>query len=61
MSPAIRAALRQLPLVGENASGPLGPGLLARGLLGAIIRELQAGLADPDHVVRVESQAAHIQ
>jgi Imm-5 like putative immunity protein len=46
MSAAARAALRQLPPVGENSSGPLGPGLLARGLLGTIIRDLQAGLAD---------------
>ena len=45
MSASTRAALRQLPLVGENRSGPLGPGLLASGLLGAIIRELQAGVA----------------
>jgi hypothetical protein len=44
MSPAVRAALRQLPSVGENRSGPLGPGLLASGLLGSIIRDLQAGL-----------------
>jgi hypothetical protein len=44
MSAAARAALRQLPPVGENASGPLGPGLLASGLLGTIIRDLQAGL-----------------
>ena len=47
MSPAARVALRQLPLLGENASGPLGPGLLARGLLGAVIRDLQAALAAP--------------
>jgi hypothetical protein len=46
MSAPIRAALRTLPPVGENRSGPLGPGLLASGLLGAIIRDLQAGLAD---------------
>ncbi len=46
MSPGARTALRQLPPVGENASGPLGPGLLASGLLGTIIRDLQAGLAD---------------
>jgi hypothetical protein len=45
MSPATRTALRQLPPVGENRSGPLGPGLLASGLLGTIIRDLQAGLA----------------
>jgi hypothetical protein len=47
MSTAARAALRQLPPVGENPSGPLGPGLLASGELGTIIRELQARLADP--------------
>src|SRR6201990_2728678 len=33
MSTAARAALRQLPPVGENASGPLGPGPLAARLL----------------------------
>jgi hypothetical protein len=46
MSAAVRHALRQLPPVGEDRSGPLGPGLLASGLLGSVIRELQAGLAD---------------
>lgn len=46
LSTAARAALRQLPPVGENSSGPLGPGLLASGVLGAIIRDLQASLAD---------------
>jgi hypothetical protein len=45
ISTPARAALRQLPPVGENSSGPLGPGLLASGLLGTIIRDLQAGLA----------------
>jgi hypothetical protein len=45
MSGAVRAALRALPAVGENASGPLGPGLLASGDVGAIVRELQARLA----------------
>lgn len=45
MSAEVRAALRTLPPVGENSSGPLGPGLLASGQIGAIIRELQAGLA----------------
>lgn len=49
VSQPARAALRQLPPVGENASGPIGPGLLASGLLGTIIRDLQAGLADPGH------------
>jgi hypothetical protein len=51
MSPATRAALRQLPRVGDNSSGPLGPGLLASGLLGTIIRELQRSLAAADHAL----------
>jgi hypothetical protein len=46
MSPAVRAALQQLPRVGENSSGPLGPGLLASGLLGTIVSDLQSGLAE---------------
>ena len=45
MSAEVRAALRAVPLVGENKSGPLGPGRLASGQLGTIIRDLQAGLA----------------
>jgi hypothetical protein len=45
MTAATRDALRRLPPVGENPSGPLGPGLLASGRLGAIVRELQVGLA----------------
>ena len=49
MSAAARAAVQQLPPVGENSSGPLGPGLLASGVLGTIIRHLQASLADPDN------------
>ena len=50
MSAEVRAALRSLPPIGENLSGPLGPGLLASGQLGTIIRNLQAGLTqhDPD-------------
>jgi hypothetical protein len=44
LSPTVRAALRQLPPVGERRDGPLGPGLLARGVLGTIVRDLQAGL-----------------
>ena len=47
MSAQVRAALRTLPPVGENSSGPLGSGLLARGQLGMIIRALQSGLAQP--------------
>jgi hypothetical protein len=46
MSTQVCAALRALPAVGENRSGPLGPGLLASGQLGTIIRTLQAGLAN---------------
>lgn len=44
MSAEVRAALRTLPPVGENSSGPLGPGLLSSGQLRTIIRGLQAGL-----------------
>jgi hypothetical protein len=44
MTAAVRAALRKLPLIGTNTAGPLGPGLLASGVLGSIIRELQGGL-----------------
>jgi hypothetical protein len=47
-SAAVRAALQALPPIGTNRSGPLGPGLLASGLCGTIIRELQRGLADPN-------------
>lgn len=45
MSPEVRAALRALPPVGEDSRGPLGPGLLASGELGTIIRRLQADLS----------------
>ena len=37
-SAEVRVALQSLPPVGENRSGPLGPGLLASGELGQIIR-----------------------
>ncbi len=47
MSASVAAALAQLPPLGQNSSGPLGPGLLASGLLGTIIHNLQAALADP--------------
>ena len=49
MSAEVRVALRALPRIGENSAGPLGPGLLASGQIGKIVRELQAGLmlADP--------------
>jgi hypothetical protein len=45
LSPEAKTALRQLPLLGEDTSGPLGPGLLSRGVLAANIRAIQAGLA----------------
>jgi hypothetical protein len=48
MSAPVKAALQLLPPLGEDSSGPLGPGLLASDLQGTIIRDLQAGLADPD-------------
>jgi immunity protein 5 of polymorphic toxin system len=47
MSAPVRDALRQLPPLGEDSAGPLGPGLLASGLQGRIIRDLQAGLSAP--------------
>jgi hypothetical protein len=48
MTAEVRAALRALPPVGENASSPLGPGSSHRAKLGTIVRKLQAGLAEPD-------------
>jgi len=48
MSTTVRAVLRALPPVGENASGPLGPGLLASGQLARVIRAVQAGLTKAD-------------
>lgn len=44
LSESERSALRRLPLVGTDSSGPLGVGLLSRGILGSTIREIQAGL-----------------
>jgi hypothetical protein len=42
MSAETRSALASLPLLGEDSAGPLGPGLLASGILGSIIRRIQA-------------------
>ena len=49
-----RSALRRLPLVGEDTAGPLGAGLLASGILGSIIREIQVAIggASPQKDVR---------
>lgn len=44
MSEPVRSALRRLPLLGEDSSGPLGAGLLASGVLGSTIRTLQTAL-----------------
>jgi len=52
MSAPVQAALRLLPPVGEDSCGPLGPGLLASGLQGTIIRDLQGAMADPDLAFR---------
>jgi len=47
MTDDVRAALRRLPRLGEDRSGPLGPGLLASGMLGDAIREIQDALRTP--------------
>jgi hypothetical protein len=44
LSEPVRAALRRLPLLGADSSGPLGAGLLASGALGRYIRLIQAAL-----------------
>lgn len=45
MSERERAVLRLLPPLGADSSGPLGEGLLSRGVLGSTIREIQARIA----------------
>ncbi|MBM7829901.1 hypothetical protein JOE59_000606 [Agromyces cerinus] len=44
MTDETKSALRQLPPVGEDTAGPLGSGLLASGILGSTIREIQAAI-----------------
>jgi hypothetical protein len=44
LRPNAREALVRLPLLGTDSAGPLGPGLLASGVLGAHIREIQSRL-----------------
>ncbi|WP_182359845.1 putative immunity protein [Tomitella gaofuii] len=39
-----REALRRLPSLGADSSGPLGEGLLSRGVLGSVIRQIQADI-----------------
>ena len=48
LSPQTRSALRLLPPVGEDKAGPLGPGLLATGELGANIRAIQSAVSTGD-------------
>lgn len=45
LATGVREALRRLPLLGEDPSGPLGRGLLTTGMLAATIREIQAELS----------------
>jgi hypothetical protein len=44
MTAEVRSALGKLPPLGEDSAGPLGSGLLAEGVLGSAIRQLQAAL-----------------
>ncbi len=44
LTPQAREALRRLPLLGEDSAGPLGPGLLATGVLAQVIRTIQADI-----------------
>ncbi|MFD6055700.1 putative immunity protein [Agromyces sp. NPDC060279] len=46
LTPEAHRALLRLPLLGTDSAGPLGPGLLASGVLATTIRELQAALPD---------------
>jgi hypothetical protein len=45
LTPEAALALARLPRLGADSAGPLGPGLLARGILATSIRELQDGIA----------------
>jgi hypothetical protein len=46
LTDADRAALRLLPTLGADLAGPLGPGLLNRGILGDVIRKIQESSRD---------------
>jgi hypothetical protein len=54
MNAQVRAVLQRLPPVGEDSAGPLSSGLLASGVLGSIIRKIQAAIvrSSPDEGVR---------
>lgn len=45
-----RVALRRLPLLGDDSAGPLGPGLLSRGVLGTVIEQIQSSVGDPHRI-----------
>lgn len=45
LTDAEREALRNLPLVGTDAGGPLGSGLLTKGMLGETVRAIQEAVA----------------
>lgn len=45
MTVEVTRALSMLPLLGEDRSGPLGPGRLSSGPVGQTIREIQARLS----------------
>lgn len=47
MTQPVREALARLPLLGQDTAGPLGSGLLASGVLGVVIRQIQATLFSP--------------
>jgi hypothetical protein len=46
MTDAVARALSSLPMLGENRSGPLGPGRLSLGHVGETIREIQRLLTE---------------
>jgi hypothetical protein len=55
MTDDVREALRRLPRLGEDRSGPLGPGLLASGMLGEAIRRIQEAIGTRSEGARQRS------
>ncbi|TFC93385.1 putative immunity protein [Cryobacterium sp. TmT3-12] len=53
MNQTVKNALQQLPLLGEDSSGPLGSGLLASGVLGENIRSLQSAFSETAQLARL--------
>jgi hypothetical protein len=51
MTPEVTAALQQLPPVGEDSSGPLRQGLLSSGMLGSVIRRIQAAIGVEGRII----------